>query len=87
MAAPTKDNILTGEYSLDGSMFVVVPSKSTVDGGSLEYSLDGSPTWTVGESGAAATILKVSGVSWASIGKIAGVSVASIGKFGGVSTS
>lgn len=43
MARPTKTQVLTGEYSLDGSPHVNVAAKSGIDLNTLEYSLDGSP--------------------------------------------
>ena len=45
MALPTRDEILTGEYSFDGSPWASTASKSTMDLDTIEYSFDGSP-WT-----------------------------------------
>lgn len=55
MALPTKTQVLTGEYSLDGSPAVNVAAKSTIDPNTLEYSLDGSPWWGVEETTTPAT--------------------------------
>jgi hypothetical protein len=47
MARPTQTQVLTGEYSLDGSPWVHVASKDTIDLDTIEYSLDGSPWYGV----------------------------------------
>lgn len=54
MARPTKTEVQTGEYSLDGSPAINVAAKSTVDLDTLEYSLDGSPWYGVEETSAPA---------------------------------
>lgn len=43
MALPTRVQILTGEYSANGSPYVQTVSKSTINPSQLEYSADGSP--------------------------------------------
>lgn len=86
MALPTRDQILTGEYSLDGSPGIAVAAKSGIDLDSLEYSLDGSPWWGAEVSGAGPTeniktigqaivtaIVKIGGIVWSGIKKIGGV--------------
>lgn len=50
MALPTKTEVQTGQFSLDGSPNVNVSAKSAVDADTLEYSLEGSPWWTIDES-------------------------------------
>jgi hypothetical protein len=56
MALPTRDQVLTGEYSMDGSPAINVAAKSGIDADSLEYSLDGSPWWGTEVSAAASPI-------------------------------
>lgn len=43
MALPTKAQILTGEYSADGSPYMQTVSKSTINPSQLEYSANGTP--------------------------------------------
>lgn len=86
MALPTKTNILTGEYSSDGSPFIQVTSKAGIDPNTLEYSSDGSPWWSIAETSVASLIKKVGSVSWAAIKKIGGVLRANIKKISGTSS-
>lgn len=58
MARPTKTQVQTGEYSLDGSPAINVAAKSTVDPDTLEYSLDGSTWHGTEETAPAATTFK-----------------------------
>lgn len=50
MARPTKTEVLTLEYSLDGSPHVNVAAKSTIDLDTIENSLDGSPWYGAEET-------------------------------------
>ena len=43
MSLPTKEQILTLDYSADGSLGVNVAAKSGIEFGGLDYSADGSP--------------------------------------------
>ena len=54
MARPTKTQVLTGEYSLNGSPHVNVATKSAIDLDTLEYTLDGSPWYGTEETSAPA---------------------------------
>jgi hypothetical protein len=45
MSLPTRDNILTMDYSGDGSPWVKVAAKSGIELDGLDWSLDGSPWW------------------------------------------
>jgi hypothetical protein len=54
MARPTKTQVLTLEYSLDGSPHANVAAKSSIDVDNLEYSLDGSPWYGTEETSAPA---------------------------------
>lgn len=55
MALPTKSDLLTGQFSADGSPFVQVSAKAGIDTNTLEYSADGSPFWAVPETGGGAS--------------------------------
>jgi hypothetical protein len=52
MARPTKDQVLTGEFSSNGSPWVNVASNSSSDLDTLEFSLNGSPWYGVEDSAA-----------------------------------
>jgi len=52
MALPDRDDILTMDYSDDGSPFVLVAAKSGIELDGLDYSMIGSPWWGL-EEGAA----------------------------------
>lgn len=82
MALPTRTQILTGEYSADGSPYVQVTSKSTINPSQFEYSSDGRPWW--GFTDAAGGEISVAQKTWSTIKKIAGVVIAAIKKIGGV---
>lgn len=79
MALPTITQVLTGEYSLDGSCHVNVTAKTGID--ILQSSLDGSMWW--GLSDLSTGEIKVARKSWSGIKKIAGIVAANIKKIGG----
>jgi hypothetical protein len=58
MALPTKSDLLTGQFSADGSPFVQVSAKAGIDTNTLEYSADGSPFWAIEEVGASGGHIK-----------------------------
>ena len=64
MALPTKTEVLTGEFSGDGSPAINVAAKSTVDADTLEYSADGAPWWGVEDAGAPPATVFVPMVMW-----------------------
>jgi hypothetical protein len=80
MARPTKTQILTGEYSGDGSPWVDVAAKSGIDLDTLEFSLDGSPWYGIEDAAAVANIKKWNATAWASLKKINGTAIASVKK-------
>ena len=51
MSLPTRDNVLTLDYSGDGSPFCLIAAKSGIELDSLDYSGDGSPWWGLEVSG------------------------------------
>jgi len=83
MALPTRTQILTGEYSSDGSPYLQVTSKSIINPLQLEYSSDGSP-W-LGTTDSSSGEISVVSKTWSTIKKIGGVIIAVIKKIGGVS--
>jgi len=87
MALPTKTDVQTGQFSLNGSPWINVAANSSIDVNTLEFSLDGSPWNGVEETGVTNIIKKVSTVLWTSIKKINGVSLANIKKINSVSSS
>lgn len=87
MARPTRDTVLTGEFSLDGSPWVNVAASPTPDLDTLEYSVNGNPWYGVEQSGyGPLTALKFDSVLITNTGAISGVSPAFVTKFNGIST-
>lgn len=86
MALPTRDDILTTKFSADGSPFVKIAAKSTVELDSLQFSKDGSPWWGFELSGVVGNIKKIGGIIWASAKKINMVVLANIKKLAGITT-
>ncbi len=80
MALPTRTQILTGEYSCDGSPYVQVTSKSSINPSQFEYSFDGRPWWGFTDTGAE---ISIADKTWSTIKKIGGVIIAAIKKIGG----
>lgn len=80
MALPTKSDLLTGQFSADGSPFVQVAAKAGIDTNTLEYSADGSPFWAVPETGGGGggNVKKFVTVPIANIKKALGVPAANI---------
>ena len=50
MSLPTRDNLLTMDYSYFGQPFVQVPAKS-IDTNTMDYSYLGEPFWTISMEG------------------------------------
>lgn len=84
MALPTRDQVLTGEYSGYGSPYIQVAAKSGIDLDTLEYSEYGSPFYGVEVAATSAGISKVGGVLWTNLSKIGGVLKANINKLLGI---
>lgn len=78
MALPTKSDLLTGQFSADGSPFVQVSAKAGIDTNTLEYSADGSPFWAIEEVGGGGHIKKFVTVPIANIKVALGVPSANI---------
>ena len=51
MSLPTRDNLLTTDYSHMGQPFVQVTSKTGIDLNTMDYSYLGQPFWTVPMAG------------------------------------
>lgn len=79
MALPTKAQILTGEYSFDGSPYMNTVSKSSINPSQFEYSFDGSPWWGISDSE-----ISLGNKIWTSIKKIGGKIISTVKKIGGV---
>lgn len=80
MALPTKSDVSTMKFSRNGSPWVNVVSKSSIDLGAMAFSLDGSP-WFGAEDGGAppsSDIASVNSLSYASVGTFNGLSMASV---------
>lgn len=85
MSLPSKNTILLGGYSLDGSPWVRVTAKPSIDTNTLEYSLDGSPWWA--QPDAALPIEYVNATLWVNISHFNSIAKASIDTIMGVSTT
>lgn len=48
----TKDDILKGQFSVNGSPWIKVTANSSIDVDTLSLSIDGSPWWGVEDAGA-----------------------------------
>lgn len=46
----TKTQVSTTQYSVDGSPWVRIASKSTINTDTLSYTIDGSPWWGIEDS-------------------------------------
>ena len=55
----TKTQISTGQYSGDGSPWVLIATKSSINLDTLEYSSDGSPWYGVEEVSSVASFLPI----------------------------
>lgn len=60
MALPTKTTVQAGGFSSDGSPWVKVVAKSTIDVDTLQYSTDGSPWYGVED-------VASTGIKWDSV--------------------
>ena len=75
MSLSTRDYILTGQFSADGSPWVQVAAKSSIELDSLEFSVDGSPWWGVEFAAAVGgNVKKFIVVPFANVKKAIGVS-------------
>ena len=82
MSLPSRDNILTMDYSFQAQPYVQVPAKSSITLGGIDYSFQAQPF--EGIEFPVSNISKVSGVAESSIKKISGVAIGSIKKVSGV---
>ena len=85
MPLPTRDQLLSLDYSGSGEPFVLVHAKSGINTLSLDVSSDGGP-W-VGLANATTSVLKISSTLLSVSGKVASVSVASISKISNTANS
>ena len=85
MALPTRTEIITMDFSANGSPFCFVASKSGQDGNGMDYSDDGSPFWFTPVAVAAGNIEAIGGETYATdVAKVGGFSKADIAKIGGI---
>ena len=82
MAAPTKTEVLTGEYFYMSGPAVSVGGKTAVNPSTLEYTNYGYPVFGITDSSPAGLIKKVKSATWAAIKKIGGIILANIKKIG-----
>lgn len=83
MALPTKSDVSTLAFSLDGSPWQKVAAKPGIELDTLEYSLDGSP-WYGLEDAATVGIKTWNGISIANVKTINGVAIANIKTINGI---
>ncbi len=84
MARPTKIEILTGEFSDDGSPWINIGAKPAVDLDTLEYSDDGSPWYGVEEISAGGNIKTWDGITFANAKTINSVAIANVKTINGI---
>jgi len=84
MSLPSRDNILTMDYSFQAQPYVQVASKNSIDLDGLDYIFQAQPFWGFEFPIVSGNISKVSGVSNSSIKIISGIAKANINKVSGV---
>ena len=85
MALPTRANVLTMDYSGNGSPFCLVAAKAGIELDGLDYSMVGSPWWGLEAPAVGGNIEKVATVTYdADIESVAGITRANIQKVAGV---
>lgn len=85
MAAPTKSEVESMDFSQNGGPWVFVASNSTVDTNTMDYSFDGGPWWGVNDtSGSTSSVGTFNGLSYSSVSVINALSTSSIGTINGL---
>ena len=85
MSSPTRIELESLQFSLDGSPWCRVTASNAINPDTLEYSLDGSPWWGMGEgTPVAGHIKRACGIGRENIKKIGGINIENVKMAGGV---
>jgi hypothetical protein len=85
MALLTKSEIQSSQYSYDGSPWVRVSAKSTINLDTLEYSYDGSPWYGVEDITVTDSYVKLCGLNFTIVSKFNGALKSAITKINTIS--